>query len=472
MQESRRPNVLFIMSDQHNARRLSCAGDEEAATPNLDRLAEEGVRFENAYCNNPICTPSRMSYLSSLYPSTHGYYGLGGPEPRHPITNLFSWFRAHGYRTGALGKLHTPRYWIERSCHVVYHEEIEHPRRLASIGLGDANDNSGDARIAGPSKLPYEHSFEATLAQEAIRFLGPASGDKKPRAPKPWLAWVSFHRPHQPYTPSEPFASRITPDSVKLPPVSSDETPKIVERREKLGEETLRRELSSYLNLIGQVDHAIGTVIEALEERGLLDDTIIVYACDHGEFAGEHGLMEKRDGISYRAITRVPLIARYPRGIVRGKVSEALVESVDLFPTLCSLAGLPTPSTTQGHDLSGLLGREGADPVDALRSHALTENCYRKALTDGRYRLVANLEDERDELYDLQEDPWELKNVIDDEAYSRVAAEMQRQLLRHLVRARRPITGFSGSWSEDFGGDEDGRLDVRALGGSPSGIYD
>jgi len=326
--------------------------------------------------------------------------------------------------------------------------------------------------LSGPSKLPYEHSLEATLAQEAIRFIGPAPDMKKPRAGKPWLAWVSFHRPHQPYTPSEPFASRITPDSVKLPPVSNDETPKIVERREKLGNETLRRELSSYLNLICQVDHAIGSVIEALEERGLLDDTIVVYACDHGEFAGEHGLMEKRDGISYRAITRVPLIVRYPKGVVRGKVSEALVESVDLFPTLCSLAGLPTPSTTQGHDLSGLLGCEEADPVNALRSHALTENCYRKALTDGRHRLVANLEDERDELYDLKEDPWELRNLIDEASYSSVAADMQRQLVRHLVRARRPITGFSGSWSEDFGGDEDGRLDVGALGGSPSGIYD
>ena len=110
--------------------------------------------------------------------------------------------------------------------------------------------------------------------------------------------------------------------------------------------------------------------------------------------------------------------------------------------------------------------------MDALRSHALTENCHRKALTDGRYRLVANLEDERDELYDLTEDPWELRNVIDEASYASVAAEMQRQLLRHLVRARRPITGFSGSWSEDFKADEDGRLDVGALGGSPSGIYD
>ena len=467
------PNILFLFSDQHNARRLSSAGCDQASTPNLDRLAREGVRFENAYCNNPICTPSRMSFLSSLYPSTHGYYGLGGPEPRHRITNLFSWFRDRGYRTGALGKLHTPRGWVERSCDTVYDQDVEHPRAMERLGLGDVNDNRGDGRISGPSKLPYEHSLEATLAQAAIRFFDASGeGGQDANASRPWLAWASFHRPHQPYTPSEPFASRVTPDSVKLPPVSNDETPKIVERRRALGDETLRRELSSYLGLVAQVDHAVGALLEALEERELLDDTVVIYASDHGDFAGEHGLMEKRDGISYRAVTRVPMIVRYPGSVVGGKVSEALVESVDVFPTLCALAGLPVPAMTQGCDLSGLLRREEADPVDAVRSHVLTENCYRKALTDGRYRYVANLEDERDELYDLAEDPWELRNVIDDDARSSVAAGMQRQLVRHLVRARRPVTGFSGSWRGDFRADEDGRLDVRGLGGSPSGIYD
>jgi len=443
---------------------MSCVGDDQVSTPNLDRLAREGVRFENAYCNNPICTPSRVSFLSSLYASTHGYYGLGGPEPVHRITNLFSWFREHGYRTGALGKLHTPQNWIEPSCDVVYDEGAEHRRRLEKIGLGELNDNCGDARTSGPSKLPYKHSLEGTLAQEAAGFIDSTPG--------PWLAWVSFHRPHQPYKPSEPFASQITPDSVKLPPVSDDETPKIIRRRKELGEGALREQLSSYLCLVNQVDHAIGTILVELEKRDLLDNTIIVYASDHGEFAGEHGLMEKKDGISYRAITRVPLIVRYPASVVQNKVSGALVESVDIFPTLCALAGLPVPAMTQGCDLAGLLESDDPDPADAVKSCALTENCYRKALTDGRYRFVANLEDERDELYDLQEDPWELKNVIDDAPYADIAASMQRALLRRLAKVRRPITGFSGSWQADFAADEDGRVDVRSLNGSPGGIYD
>ncbi len=137
----KKPNILFLFSDQHNARCMSCAGHPDVRTPNIDRLAAEGVRFENAYANNPICTPSRISYLSGLYPSTHGYYALYGPPPTSSMTNLFKYFRCNGYRTGALGKLHTPRYWIESDCQFVYDEFVEFPKYLEGAGLYELNDN-------------------------------------------------------------------------------------------------------------------------------------------------------------------------------------------------------------------------------------------------------------------------------------------------------------------------------------------
>ena len=136
-----KPNILFLFSDQHNAGCLSCAGHNDVKTPNLDKLAATGTRFENAYCQNPVCTPSRMSFLSSIYPSTHGYYGLYGPEPVQPMLSMFKYFKETGYRTGALGKLHTPRYWIERDCQFVYDEFIEHPKYLEGVGLYEQNDN-------------------------------------------------------------------------------------------------------------------------------------------------------------------------------------------------------------------------------------------------------------------------------------------------------------------------------------------
>ena len=204
------PNILFLFSDQFNARCLSVAGHPDVQTPNLDRLAHEGVRFENTYTQNPVCTPSRVSFLSGLYPSTHGYYGLYGREPDQAMTSMFSYFREQGYRTGALGKLHTPRYWIEKDCQFVYDEFLEHPNYLEGAGYYDENDNRpfNGNRNGKLSNLPFEHSCESVLVKQTVRFLRNL-GEPADRGADdvPWFAWVSFARPHSPLTPSEPFAS-------------------------------------------------------------------------------------------------------------------------------------------------------------------------------------------------------------------------------------------------------------------------
>jgi choline-sulfatase/uncharacterized sulfatase len=461
MSSQGRPNILFLFSDQHNARCLSSAGHPDVKTPNLDGLASRGVRFTNAYANNPICTPSRISFLASLYPSTHGYYGLYGPEPQQRMTSLFEWFADHGYRTGALGKLHTPRYWIERNCQFVYDEFIEHPKYLDAVGLYEQNDNrafSGN-RDGETSDMPYEHACEAVLAKQTMRFIDNL-GEPKDRGPAeaPWCGWVSFSRPHQPWTPSEPFASMIQPEAVTLPPTSADEKQRTRDQRGNLPEERLRKLTAAYLALVAQVDYAIGQILEGLQQRGQLENTIIVYASDHGDYAGEHGLVEKCGGISYRAICRVPLIVvdpRRPGRVQAGAVRDQPVESVDVLPTLCDLADLPTPDTVQGQSMLPLLGE---DPRP-IRQTALTENVHRKSLCDGRYRYVANhgIHGEPDELYDTQEDPWELNNRIDEPALAGVAQRMLRELLRRTVLARRPVTTLAGGW-HNHPLDRDGRV--------------
>ncbi|WP_135557553.1 sulfatase family protein [Paenibacillus cymbidii] len=488
----KRPNVLFLFSDQHNARCLSCAGHPDVRTPHLDRLAGEGVRFEQAYANNPICTPSRISFLSGLYPSTHGYYGLYGPSPSAPMTSLFRWFREHGYRTGALGKLHTPRYWIEADCQFVYDEFIEFPKYAEGAGLYERNDNRAflGERDGETSLLPLEHSCELALAKQAVRFM---RGEGEPRdresAEKPWLAWVSFSRPHQPYTPSEPFASMYPPEALTLPPFGDGEKAEVRRKRGDLPEARLRKLLAAYLGLVSQVDHAIGLIVEELERLGQLENTIVVYCADHGDYAGEHGLMEKKGGISYSAITRVPLIVRLPSGSggPRGTVNRDIVESVDLFPTLCALAGIDAPNTVQGSSFAGLLagggggegeqglasgGFEGGDAEGeggGFRTSALTENAYRKAIVAGGWRYVANLDGEQeDELYDLDADPWELCNRIDEPACADKARDMLRLLLDRTVRARKPINTINGSWHR-HAYDLDGRIDLGSCG--PSNAY-
>lgn len=452
-----KPNILFLFSDQHNAKCLSCAGHPDVKTPNLDRIAANGVSFSNAYTNNPICTPSRMSYLSSLYPSTHGYYGLYGREPTEKLTSMFAWFSSLGYRTGALGKLHTPRYWIERDCDFIYDEFIEFPKYLEAVGLYEKNDNRKfcGGRDGETSFLPLEHCCETALAKQAARFidnLGEPADRVKPV--DPWFAFVSFSRPHEPYTPSAPYAFMYPAESLTLPPTGVHENPETMRQREHISEELLRKNVSAYLGLVSQTDYGIGLVLEHLEKRGLLNNTIIVYASDHGDYAGEHGLFEKRGGLSYNAITRVPMIFRVP-GASRSMATDEMAEAVDVFPTLCTLAGLPAPDTVQG---VSLLTSDGA-PVPGARRDALTENPYRKAIADRRWRFIANLPEEKDELYDQQNDPWEQHNLIDDPSLAESVANLRRRLLYRVSCARQPITAINGFWHRHEY-DRDGRANL------------
>ena len=436
-------------------------------TPNLDRLADEGVRFENAYAQSPICTPSRVSFLSGLYPSTHGYYGLYGREPDSALTNLFGYFAEHGYRTGALGKLHTPRYWIERSCQFVYDEFIEHPKYLEGAGLYEANDNRRFTgwRDGEASTLPLEHSAEAVLAKQTIRFLR-NQGEPADRGDDnaPWLAWVSFSRPHSPLTPSEPYASMYPPELLTLPPSASADAlaqqphrirqiPKTHQPPEVGEVETM---LSAYLGLVSQVDYGIGLILEELAQQDQLENTLIIFTADHGDYAGEFGLWSKIGGISSRAITRIPMIVRPPDKALARQVNQEIIESIDLFPTLCDLAGVPQANHLQGQSFAPLLAQQ--NEATSIRTSALTENVYRKALATQRWRYVANVGDQPDELYDQQNDPWEMSNLINDPQYSQIAQEMLRTLLKRVTQARRPITINNNGWRHTY--DRDGRAFV------------
>ncbi|MCP4401142.1 MAG: sulfatase-like hydrolase/transferase [bacterium] len=476
---TQQPNILILFSDQLNARCFSCEDHPDVKTPNLDRLAAGSVRFSNAYCQNPVCTPSRMSFLSSLYPSTHGYYGLYGREPEARCTNMFAYFKECGYRTGALGKLHTPRYWIERECQFVYDEFIEFPKYLEGAGLYEHNDNrrftetrDGVLRDGSTSLLPLEHSCESALAKQTARFMR-NEGEPADRGADdaPWMAWVSFPRPHSPITPSEPFASMYKPDDLTLPPsadlaqcTNKAQWPRTLpHRKEEPTENDLRNMLSKYFGLVSQTDWGVGQVLDELEARGELENTIIVFTTDHGDYAGEFGLWSKTGGIRSRAITRISIFISYPGHVNAGTVCAEMAESIDVFPTLCELAGLPVPDHVQGVSLLPLLG----DEPQAVREDALTENAFRKALATKRWRYIANIDEQKDELYDLENDPWELHNLIDDPACAEVAAQLQRRLLYRVASARKPVTHFDGmGWHHDY--DRDGRSALKHVYKKPA----
>lgn len=467
----RQPNVLFILSDQHNAKVLGHAGHLDAKTPHLDRLAAEGVRFDAAVTQNPICTPSRVSWLSGQYCHNHGYYGLSGANPGG-LPTVLGHFRRHGYLTAAMGKIHCPEYWVEddsdtfletcKGCSVGGSPEYD--RYLEDKGLATKEDHIGlqefgrrgvqscDGR---PSNLDFEDSMEGWSVAHAIEHM-----ERAAKGGQPFFVHVSLPKPHQCYTPSRRFWDLYDERSLHLPPNLSypmeGKAPHLVQAAEqwrtsgwqlfepRTFEAGSLRKYHGYLGSVSHVDHAAGELLHWLDEHDLRRDTIVVYSADHGDYACEHGIMEKAPGICSDAITRIPMIWSWPGRLPAGKKRGEVVEAVDFANTVSALAGLEAMPTADGKDISPILQGEGRE----LHEIGLTEFAWSKSARRGKYRLVyypremfaAEYPGGFGELYDLEADPWEMRNLYFDPARRDVVLELERALLDQIVTSTRPAT--------------------------------
>lgn len=465
------PNVLLILSDQHNAKCLGHKGHPEVQTPHLDKLAAEGVRFDHAITQNPICTPSRVCFISGQYAHNHGYYGLSGPNP-NGVPTMFGHFRRYGYRTAVIGKGHCPAYWLEDDCDV-FHDTAgasilgrspQYARHLRQRDLEDLEDHAalqefgraGHQSCDGrPSRVSYRDSQEGWSVTKGIEFMQQAKADGVP-----FFLHVSFPKPHQCYTPAQEFWDLYDESALTLPPNADGEGPNRAPHLAKMADGWKRggwakfepktfeaarlRKLHGYYGNISHVDHAVGELVEFLDANGLGDDTIIVYSADHGDYAAEHGIMEKAPGICHDAITRIPFIWRYGDNFSVGHVADALVETVDVSTTLCALCDLPVMETSDGKDMTALL-KGGTVTV---RDVAVTEFAWSKSIRKGDWRLVyyppemfkEEYPDGFGELYNLAEDPWEMNNrYFDDDQQGRIR-EMQADLLNWLITTTRPVS--------------------------------
>jgi choline-sulfatase/uncharacterized sulfatase len=460
-----RRNVLCIIADQHNAGCIGIDGHPRAITPNLDRLSREGVRFRSAYTQNPICTPSRVSILSGQYVHNHGFYGLGGRAPRLP--SFFSHFRAQGYRTAAFGKIHVPEdggHWLAEHCDLLgdcyrYGEKPSYfsdryEAYLRSHGVLDKEDSVLLPEFPGvqqhegrPSLLPYAHSVEGWSTAEAMRFIDASGG-------QPFAVQVALPRPHQCYTPDQRFWD-MYPANLELPrtlrnspagrPPHFRGTVEGLKNHKWLieprtFEEGCRRVWRGYLACITQVDFAVGQMLDHLGKTGKLENTIVIYGADHGAYSGAFGIPEKAPGICSEAVCRVPFIWRVPGLAGTGVVSRELVENVDIAPTITSLCGLPPMETADGCDLTPLL--QGGDKP--LREIAVTENPWSKAVRWGPWRFVHYQREmfghDVGELYNLEKDPDETRNLYEDAAHQPVVSECRRLLLEWLIRTTRVVS--------------------------------
>lgn len=467
------PNVLLILADQQHADWLGCVGKVPVLTPHLDALAAEGLRCTEAWCQNPICTPSRVSILSGQYPHNHGYYGLSGPAPQR-LPSLVHHYAAQGYRTGLIGKLHLPDHplnWLAevadtlidihrgtRSC-----DPSPWKQHLASRGLAHLDDHQGlhdldrlgrhvngdhDSR---PSTMPLEECVEAWMVQQADLFVSKARKDGKP-----FFLELSFPRPHHGITPDQRFwdlypddlalPESFTDDASGRPPHFQDMARYLRERHEwgyepKTLEDGSRRVWRGSLAAVSQNDYFIGRFLDRLRALDAYQDTIIIFTADHGAYHGQHGIMEKAPGICGRAVCRVPMIWRVP-GLTRGGSTAHLVESVDMASTLPGLCGLPPLATAEGRDLATLLA--GQD--QPVRDCAVTELPWSKSLRFGQWRFVQYHRntfagEDHGELYH-QDDPLERRNRYRDPACQDVVHEARRLLLEWLTGTSRVITAW------------------------------
>lgn len=464
-----KPNIVFILSDQHNAKLLGCKQHPYVKTPYLDKMASNGVRFDNAITQNPICTPSRISYISGQYPHNHGYYGNSGPNPEG-LPTLMGHFRNHGYATAAVGKIHCPEYWVEDDCDTYievsgacsigggpeYHRYLEEEKVKETFDKEQYKSPWGGQSCDGiPSKLDYKYSREGFTISESLKFMKKASQEQKP-----FCIHVSLPKPHQFYTPTQEFWDLYEGMELELPPNAdydmTGKAPHLIAKEKKWRgggwesfepktyEAARMRKYRAYIGCVSQVDYAVGQILEWLEQNGLEENTIVVYTSDHGDNACEHGIMEKAPGICTDAVTRIPAIWQWKGHLKEGHVASEIVETVDVSATLCSLAGIDRMETSDGKDITPLLQGE----EKTIHSIGVTEFAWSKSVRKGNFRYIyypremfrAEYPDGFGELYNLEEDPWEMKNLYFEEKYTKIVQEMQRDLMEWMVMTTRNKT--------------------------------
>ncbi len=434
------PNVLLIMADQHRWDCLGAAGNTEVETPNLDRLAAEGVRYSNAFCVYPVCTPSRYSMLSGCYPHQHrGYTNHSTPLPETPMFPEI--LKRNGYSTKAIGKMHfTPTYLDVGFSEMVLAEQDgpgrwddDYHRYLREEGLCDVNDLEDQrTEYRGKARPEYWEHFGALASNlDEPHYSTTWIADRAVETLRGWaglgnLLMVSFIKPHHPFDPPANWLAKYDPDKLSLLPGWTDEClPQDLAYgrsyfpNEKLTEGALRRVMAAYYATISEIDFHIGRFLDVLRQKGLYDDTIILYMSDHGEYLGFHHMLLK-GGHMYEPTVRIPILVKYAGGGGGGKIDDKLVSNIDIAPTLLEQCGLPRPAEMRGLHLTEGNGHSVVF-CEAREGQSVMAR-------DGRYKLIQGSKGTDLMLFDLESDPYELKNLAQEPASKEIVARLSQSI--------------------------------------------
>ena len=462
---SRRPNILFLMSDQHRADIAGYAGDAIVRTPALDELARTGVVFNNAYTPAPICIPSRQSMAAGQLPRTCGCEVFG--EDLSPGHMTFARrLSQYGYATVACGKLHhngidQMQGWTSRigSGMNVRHDFIEGRNLEAMRDLPVATEHkwsqAKEVKRAGIGEGPVNGHDEYTL-DGALRFIENFFADPyydRALPTRPLMLMVSFVRPHVPFlTTREKFTyyiNRVKPyvneGAFDHPFLGSG----VVEPGTDVSEREIRRATAAYYGMVEGIDEDYGLVLAALERVGQnLDDWIIIYTSDHGEMLGEHKLWEKTK--FFEGSVKVPLIIRLPGGPKAGRVVEENVNLCDLFATICDLTNVPAVAGLDSRSLVPLLNGDNSSWDNETVSHYGGTHLGHEVDFDRYENLMIKRDDLKyqyygpdmpEVLFDLSTNPAETTNFVDDARYSESLASF---------RERRAELGYGPRAAPDY----------------------
>ncbi len=460
-----RPNLLIVMTDEHGAQFSETYGHPFIRTSAMDRLAREGATFDSAYCNNPLCVPSRLSFMTGRY--SHNCQGWDNVTPLPVETVTWPYLlRAQGYEVVLSGKMHLigpdSLHGFERQLSVDLHAELRHPVYRWGAGIKEATEPwtgvtrtgarvpegssqfTADTGGKDPMKQPVETGPGITpeieaddlSVERAIAFL-----NSRRSTDSPFALCVGLIAPHFPFVVPEPFFSQYFPDYADLPELPAghlDSLPVASKRLRRLfgfwghTDEQVRRARAAYYGLISYADSKIGEILEVLDQTGLSNNTVVVHTSDHGEMLGEHGLWRKMS--FYEQSVRVPLQIRWPGRSVPGQRIPECVSLVDVTATLIDAAGADS-SGFDGHSLVGLVDQSErartmwSDEVFAEDTSHGTDR-PRAMLRRGHWKFcMSGGKDPEAELYNLTEDPGEFINRSGDKDIKDIESDMRNSLL-------------------------------------------
>lgn len=455
----KKPNIIFLMTDQQRWDALGCSGGW-VRTPNMDRIASEGVRFSNCVTNSPVCIPARVSMATGRYPHNTGIWQNIRHDMPPETPTWMQLVRDAGYCTSVFGKTHLhhhggdlrDREHLIRAYGMDVVDEIGGPRASARVlshmtamwqkrGLWEAYRADYDERFSNkphvvrPSTLPLDAYADVYVGQQAQRYLAAYDDDA------PWFCWVSFGGPHEPWDTPEPYASLYDPAQMPLPVPkpeagrtrSQGHLDERLASAPALEPDDPARLRADYAGKVTLIDEQIGEILDVLVARGELDNTIITLTSDHGELNGDYGLIYKETFLN--GAVRVPMVVRTPDTVgsaVAGQVCDSPVEWFDLGPTLVELIGKTLPHQQFAWSLVPALH----DPQVEHRTEAISELRGEVMLMDRKWKIALNCEGQPYLLFDLENDPDETRNLVGEPGMEKITQRIRLRILERIMQSQ------------------------------------